>query len=93
MNFEGVVIDLVDLTRSIDFYCEVLGFTVLSQEDQLAAVSAPGNDRAQFVVRRALGRSSLGGRHTTGLRAFRSPKEQRMRYSMASWPASTAADK
>ena len=35
MNFLGVVINVADLNRSIDFYCEVLGFTVVSQEEQL----------------------------------------------------------
>ena len=45
MNFQGVVMNVADLNRSIDFYREVLGFTLLSQKEQLAAVSAPGSDR------------------------------------------------
>jgi catechol 2,3-dioxygenase-like lactoylglutathione lyase family enzyme len=32
MNFQGVVMNVADLNRSIDFYREVLGFTLLSQE-------------------------------------------------------------
>ena len=70
MNFQGVVMNVADLNRSIDFYREVLGFTVLSQEEQLAAVSAPGNDQPQVIVLRALGSSPVGGARHIGLRAF-----------------------
>lgn len=70
MNFQGVLINVADLDRSIDFYREVLGFAVLSQEEQLAALSAPGNDRAQVIVLRAFGRTPVGGGGHTGLRAF-----------------------
>ena len=69
MNFQGVVINVGDLNRSIDFYREVLGFTVLSQEEQLAAVSAPG-DQSQVIVLRAFGSSPIGGARHIGLRAF-----------------------
>jgi catechol 2,3-dioxygenase-like lactoylglutathione lyase family enzyme len=70
MNFLGVVINVADLNRSIDFYCEVLGFTVVSQEEQLAAVSAPGSDHSQVIVLRAFGSSPIGGARHIGLRAF-----------------------
>ncbi len=70
MNFQGVVINVADLERSIEFYREVLGFTLLSQEEQLAAVSAPGDDRAQVIVLRALGTSPIGGARHVGVRAF-----------------------
>src|SRR5580692_8184676 len=70
MNFLGVVMNVADLDRSIDFYREVLGFTVLSQEEQLAAVSAPGSDHSQVIVLRALGSSPIGGARHIGLRAF-----------------------
>ena len=40
MNLQGVVMNVADLDRSIDFYREVLGFTLLSQEEQLAALRA-----------------------------------------------------
>jgi catechol 2,3-dioxygenase-like lactoylglutathione lyase family enzyme len=70
MNFQGVVINVGDLNRSIDFYRDVLGFAVLSQEDQLAAVSAPGTDQPQVIVLRAFGSSPLGGARHIGLRAF-----------------------
>ena len=46
------------------------GFTLLSQKEQLAAVNAPGSDRAQVLVLRALGRSPMGGARHVGLRAF-----------------------
>ena len=70
MNFLGVVMNVADLDRSIDFYREVLGFTVLSQEEQLAAVSAPGSDHSQVIVLRAFGSSPIGGARHIGLRAF-----------------------
>lgn len=70
LNFQGVVMNVADLNRSIDFYREVLGFTLLSQKEQLAAVSAPGSDRTQVVVLRALGSSPAGGARHIGLRAF-----------------------
>jgi catechol 2,3-dioxygenase len=70
MNFQGVVINVADLNRSIDFYREVLGFTLLSQEEQLAAVSAPGNERAQVIVLRAFGSNRIIGAGHTGLQAF-----------------------
>ena len=69
MNFLGVVMNVADLDRSIEFYREVLGFTVLSQEEQLAAVSAPG-DQSQVIVLRAFGSSPIGGARHIGLRAF-----------------------
>ena len=70
MNFQGVVMNVADLNRSIDFYREVLGFTLLSQQEQLAAVSAPGSDHPQVIVLRAFGSSPLGGARHIGLRAF-----------------------
>ena len=70
MNFQGVVINVADLNRSIDFYREVLGFTLLSQKEQLAVVNAPGSDRTQVIVLRALGSSPGAGARHIGLRAF-----------------------
>jgi catechol 2,3-dioxygenase len=70
MHFQAVVMNVVDLDRSIDFYREVLGFTVVSQKEQLAALNAPGGDRDQIVVLRAIGSSPLGGARHVGLRAF-----------------------
>ncbi|HEV3312825.1 MAG TPA: VOC family protein [Chloroflexota bacterium] len=70
MNFQGVVMNVADLNRSIDFYREVLGCSLLSQQDQLAAVSAPGNDQPQVIVLRALGSRTVGGAGHIGLRAF-----------------------
>jgi catechol 2,3-dioxygenase len=70
MNFQGVVTNVADLSRSIDFYQEVLGFTVLSQEEQLAALSAPGSDHPQVLVLRALGSNRVGGARHIGVRAF-----------------------
>lgn len=70
MNFQGVVVNVADLNRSIGFYREVLGFTLLSQKDQLAAVRAPGSEPTQVIVLRAIGRSPVGGARHIGLRAF-----------------------
>jgi catechol 2,3-dioxygenase len=70
MNFMAVVMNVADLNRSIDFYREVLGFSVLSQEEQLAAMSAPGSDHPQVIVLRAFGSSPIGGARHIGLRAF-----------------------
>jgi catechol-2,3-dioxygenase len=70
MNFQGVVVNVADLNRSIEFYREVLGFVMLSQEDQLAAMSAPGNNQPQVIVLRSFGSSPVGGARHIGLRAF-----------------------
>ena len=70
MNFHGVVINVAELDRSIDFYRQVLGFTLLSQEEQLAVVGASGNDRSQAIVLRAFGSSPLSGAGHIGLRSF-----------------------
>jgi catechol-2,3-dioxygenase len=70
MNFQGVVINVADLNRSIDFYREALDFSLLSQKDQLAAVSAPGSDPPQVIVLRTLGRGPLDGGGHIGLRGF-----------------------
>jgi catechol 2,3-dioxygenase len=70
MNFHGVVMNVADLDRSIDFYRQVFGFTLLSQEEQLAAVGVSGSDRSQAIVLRAFGRSPLVGAGHIGLRSF-----------------------
>jgi len=36
MNFQGVVMNVADLDRSIDFYHEALDFTLVSRKEQLA---------------------------------------------------------
>lgn len=70
MNFQGVVINVTDLERSIGFYREVLGFTLVSEKEQLAAVRAPDSDPATIVVLRAIGSSPLAGARHIGLRSF-----------------------
>jgi catechol 2,3-dioxygenase-like lactoylglutathione lyase family enzyme len=72
MNFQSVVMNVEDCDRSIDFYREVFGFTLLSRKDQLAAVYAPGSDRAQVIVFRSIATSAarrVGGGHV-GIRAL-----------------------
>jgi catechol-2,3-dioxygenase len=70
MNVQGVVVNVADLNRSIDFYREVLGFALLSQKDQLAVVRTPGSERTQVMVLRELGSSPARGARHIGLRAF-----------------------
>jgi catechol-2,3-dioxygenase len=70
MNFQGVVMNVADLNRSIDFYRDVFEFTVLSQKEQLAAMSAPGSDRTQVIVLREFGSGPAGGGRHVGVRAF-----------------------
>jgi catechol 2,3-dioxygenase len=70
MNFQGVVMNVADLNRSIDFYREVLAFTLLSQNEQMATVCAPGNEQPQVIVLRAFGSGRIEGARHTGLRAF-----------------------
>jgi len=72
MNFQSVVMNIEDLDRSIDFYDEVFGFTLLARKDQLAAVYAPGSDRAQVIVFRSVATSAarrVGAGHV-GIRAL-----------------------
>ncbi len=70
MNFQSVVMNVSDLDRSIEFYRDVLGFTVLSRRDQLVAVSAAGSERPQVIVLRAFGTSGRsGGARHIGIRA------------------------
>jgi catechol-2,3-dioxygenase len=70
MRFEGVVTNVTDLDRSIDFYRQVLGFAVLTQNEQLATMSAAGSDDPQVIVLRAYGTGRLVGARHSGLRAF-----------------------
>jgi catechol 2,3-dioxygenase-like lactoylglutathione lyase family enzyme len=70
MNFQGVVMNVADLDRSIEFYREVLDFSLLSQNEQIATVCAPGSEQPQVIVLRAFGSGRIGGSRHTGLRAF-----------------------
>jgi len=72
MYFQSVVMNVEDLDRSIDFYREVFGFTLLSRKDQLAAVYPPKSDRTQVIVFRSAATSSarrVGATHV-GIRAL-----------------------
>jgi catechol 2,3-dioxygenase-like lactoylglutathione lyase family enzyme len=71
VNFQSVVMNVSDLDQSIEFYCDVLGFTLLSRRDQLAAVSAPGTEQLQVIVLRAFGTSGRGaGARHIGIRVL-----------------------
>jgi catechol 2,3-dioxygenase-like lactoylglutathione lyase family enzyme len=71
MNFHSVVMNVADLDRSIDFYREVFGFTLLSRSGQIAAISAPESERPQVILLRSLATTGrvTGARHV-GIRAF-----------------------
>jgi catechol 2,3-dioxygenase-like lactoylglutathione lyase family enzyme len=72
MNFQGVVLNIADLDRSIDFYRDVYAFTLLARKDQLASMYAAGNDRPQVILLRSVGTTSahrvIGAGHV-GIRA------------------------
>jgi catechol-2,3-dioxygenase len=70
MNFNGVVVNVADLNRSIDFYREVFGFAVQSQQEQLAALGVSESNQSQVLVLRALGSAPLPGARHIGQRAF-----------------------
>jgi catechol 2,3-dioxygenase-like lactoylglutathione lyase family enzyme len=71
MNFHSVVMNVADLDRSIDFYCDVFAFTPLSRSGQIAAISAPESERPQIIVLRALGTSGrVAGARNVGMRAL-----------------------
>jgi catechol-2,3-dioxygenase len=69
--FQTVVMNVSNLERSIVFYRDVFGFSVLAQRDQLAALGAPDSDRPQVIVLRAFGTSGRsGGARHIGIRAL-----------------------
>ena len=71
MHFQSVVMNVSNLDRSIEFYRDVFGFTVLSRRDELAAVSAAGSERPQVIVLRAFGTSGRGaGARHIGIRTL-----------------------
>jgi catechol 2,3-dioxygenase len=70
MYFQAIVTNVTDLDRSLEFYREVFGFELLSRKDRLAAIHAPGTERPQVIVLRAIGSTRvLGGGHA-GMRAL-----------------------
>ena len=71
MFFHCVVMNVADLDRSVDFYHEVFGFSLLARRDQLAAMSAPDSERPQVIVLRAFAATGrvVGARHI-GVRAL-----------------------
>jgi catechol 2,3-dioxygenase-like lactoylglutathione lyase family enzyme len=70
MNFQGIVMNVGNLDRSIDFYRDLLGFTIVSRQEELAALGAPGSDRTQVLVLRDLGSSPAAGARHIGVRGF-----------------------
>ena len=71
MNFQSVVVYVADLDRSVEFYADVFGFTLLSRKDQLAVVYVEGTARSQVIVFRSLGPTGhVGGARHVGIRAL-----------------------
>jgi catechol 2,3-dioxygenase len=70
MYFQGAIVNVSDLDRSIEFYRDVYGFTLLSKNDQLASIAAAGTDRPQVLVLRAFGGAGRVGARHAGLRAI-----------------------
>jgi catechol 2,3-dioxygenase-like lactoylglutathione lyase family enzyme len=71
MNFQTVVMNVADLDKSLEFYCDVLGFTELARKDQLAAVYAAESARPQVIVLRALATTGRqGGARHQGIRSL-----------------------
>ena len=72
MYFQSIVMNVADLDRSLEFYSGVFGFELLSRQDQLASIHAPGSDRPQVIVLRSLGTTSsrVGGARRVGMRAL-----------------------
>jgi catechol 2,3-dioxygenase-like lactoylglutathione lyase family enzyme len=71
MNFQSVVLNVSDIDRSVEFYRDVFGFTLLSRKDQLAAVYAEGGARSQVIVFRSVGSTGhVGGARHVGIRAL-----------------------
>jgi catechol-2,3-dioxygenase len=70
MNFQSVVVNVSNLDKSIEFYQDVYGFTLLSRKDQMAAIAAPETDRPQVLVLRAIGSAGRVGARHIGIRAL-----------------------
>ena len=71
MYFHSVVMNVADLDRSVDFYREIFGFSLVARRDQIAAMSAPDSQRPQVIVLRAFGTSGrVGGGRQIGIRAL-----------------------
>jgi catechol 2,3-dioxygenase-like lactoylglutathione lyase family enzyme len=71
MFFQSVVMNVADLDRSVDFYRDVFGFSLLARRDQIAVVYAPDSERPQVIVLRAFGTTGrVGGARHIGMRAL-----------------------
>ena len=71
MYFLSVVMNVADIDRSVDFYREVFGFSLVARREQIAAMSAPDSERPQVIVLRAFGTSGrVGGARQIGMRAL-----------------------
>jgi catechol 2,3-dioxygenase-like lactoylglutathione lyase family enzyme len=71
MFFHSVVMNVADLDRSVDFYREIFGFSLVARRDQIAAMSAPDSERPQVIILRALETSGrVGGARQIGMRAL-----------------------
>jgi catechol-2,3-dioxygenase len=69
LSLQSVLLNVSELSRSLEFYREVFGFRVLSLADEIAVLLVTDVHRRQIVVLRHAGRSPVhGGRGTIGPR-------------------------
>jgi catechol 2,3-dioxygenase-like lactoylglutathione lyase family enzyme len=73
MHILGILMNVSDIDRSLEFYREVFGITMLARQDQLAVFHTGDSVHPQVIILRTHGTSShrvgLGGGHV-GMRAL-----------------------
>lgn len=67
-SVRSILVSVRELKRSVAFYCEVVGLTAITQEDQVAVLAG---DRCSFTVllREVSGQGVRHGQQELGLRA------------------------
>jgi catechol-2,3-dioxygenase len=69
LTIQTALLNVTDLTQSIEFYRGVFDWRVVSQGDRVAALMIQEKDRRQVLLLRELGRNAYhGGRGNVGLR-------------------------
>jgi catechol 2,3-dioxygenase-like lactoylglutathione lyase family enzyme len=69
LTIQTALLNVTDLKRSIEFYRDVFGLTVVSRGDRVAALMISEEHRRQVLLLRELGRNAYhGGRGNVGVR-------------------------